>query len=83
LAGEEQAAIGAAEDKLIQAKAGDDAAAIRDARVALDQATRRLAELMMDAAVTDAIRGKTMNEAGEVLSDNISAPHPMAAAEFK
>jgi Fe-S protein assembly chaperone HscA len=80
---EEQAAIGAAEDKLIQAKAGEDAAAIRDARMALDQATRRLAELMMDAAVTDAIRGKTMNEAGEELNDNINAPHPMAAAEFK
>jgi Fe-S protein assembly chaperone HscA len=80
---EEQAAIGAAEDRLIEAKAGDDAAAIRDARMALDQATRRLAELMMDAAVTDAIRGKTMNEAGEELNDNINAPHPMAAAEFK
>ena len=83
LSGEEQAAIGAAESKLIQAKAGEDAAAIRDARVALDQATRHLAELMMDAAVTEAIRGKTMEAAGEELSDDISAPHPMAAAEFK
>jgi Fe-S protein assembly chaperone HscA len=79
----EQAAIQAAQDRLIQANAGEDAAAIRDARVALDQATRRLAELMMDAAVTDAIRGKTMNEAGEELGDAINAPHPMAAAEFK
>jgi Fe-S protein assembly chaperone HscA len=83
LSGEERATIHAAQDRLIQANAGEDAAAIRDARVALDQATRRLAELMMDAAVTDAIRGKTMNEAGEDLGDNISAPHPMAAAEFK
>jgi Fe-S protein assembly chaperone HscA len=83
LAGEELAAIDATRDRLIQVNAGEDAAAIRDARVALDQATRRLAELMMDAAVTDAIRGKTMNEAGEELGDAINAPHPMAAAEFK
>jgi len=83
LAGEEQAAIAAAQDRLIQAKAGEDSAAIRDARVALDLATRRLAELMMDAAVTEAIRGRTMNEAGEELGDAITAPHPMAAAEFK
>ncbi len=83
LTGEEQAAIQAAQYRLIQVNAGEDAAAIRDARVALDQATRRLAELMMDAAVTDAIRGKTMEAADEELSDNISAPHPMAAAEFK
>jgi Fe-S protein assembly chaperone HscA len=83
LSREEQAAVKAAEDRLMQAKAGEDAAAIRDARLALDVATRRLAELMMDAAVTDAIRGKTMNEAGDELDDNINAPHPMAAAEFK
>jgi len=38
---------------------------------------------MMDAAVTDAIRGKTMNEAGDELGNEITAPHPMAAAEFK
>jgi Fe-S protein assembly chaperone HscA len=83
LAREEQAAIAAAQGRLIQTKAGEDAAAIRDARVALDLATRRLAELMMDAAVTEAIRGRTMNEAGEELGDAITAPHPMAAAEFK
>jgi Fe-S protein assembly chaperone HscA len=83
LAGEEQSAIAAARDRLIQANAGEDAAAIRDARVALDQATRHLAELMMDAAVTEAIRGKTMEAAGEELGDDINAPHPMAAAEFK
>jgi Fe-S protein assembly chaperone HscA len=80
---EEQAAIDAACDRLIQANAGEDAAAIRDARVALDLATRHLADLMMDAAVTEAIRGKTMNEAGQELGDSITAPHPMAAAEFK
>ena len=83
LTGEEQAAIGAARDRLASAKLGEDLHAIREATAGLDQATRRLAELMMDAAVTEAIRGKTMEAAGEELSDNITAPHPMAVAEFK
>ena len=80
---DEQAAIDAARNRLEAAKPGADMNAIREATVALDQSTRRLAELMMDAAVTEAIRGKTMEAAGEELSDNITAPHPMAAAEFK
>jgi molecular chaperone DnaK (HSP70) len=83
LSGEERDAIDEARDRLTEANAGEDAAAIRDARVVLDKTTRRLAELMMDAAVTDAIRGKTMNEAGDELGNEITAPHPMAAAEFK
>ena len=49
-------------------KQGDDAAAIRDATLALDQATRRFAELMMEAAVSTAITGKTMNAADEDLA---------------
>jgi hypothetical protein len=36
-------------------QAGEDAKAIRDATLALDQATRRFAELMMEAAVSTAI----------------------------
>ena len=83
LTGEELTGIGAARDRLASAKFGEDLHAIREATTGLDQATRRLAELMMDAAVTEAIRGKTMAAAGEQLSDNITAPHPMAAAEFK
>jgi molecular chaperone DnaK len=38
---------------------------------------------MMDAAVTTAIRGKTMTAAGEDLGEEVTAPHPMAPAEFK
>ncbi len=83
LRGEEQAAIFAARDRLAGVKQGEDAAAIRDATLALDQATRRFAELMMEAAVSTAIRGKTMDAAGEELGDDLTAPHPMAAAEFK
>ena len=37
----------------------------------------------MDAAVTTAIRGKTMDAAGEDLGEDVTAPHPMARAEFK
>jgi len=83
LTGEEQAAIGAAQGHLAQVNAGTDMTAIRNATLALDKATQRLAELMMDAAVSSALRGKTMNAAGEELDDSVTAPHPMAAAEFK
>ena len=83
LRGEEQAAISAARDRLANIKQGTDAAAIRDATLALDQATRRFAELMMEAAVSTAIRGKTMDAAGEEMGDEVTAPHPMAPAEFK
>ena len=83
LTGEEQAAIAAARDRLAAVKLGEDSAAIRAATLALDQATRRFAELMMEAAVSVAITGKTMEAAGEELGEAVTAPHPMAAAEFK
>jgi molecular chaperone DnaK (HSP70) len=83
LRGEEQSAITAARDRLIQAKAGEDAAHIREATLALDQATRRFAELMMEAAVSTALRGKTMESASEELAEPVSAPHDFAPAEFK
>ncbi len=83
LSGEEQAAIDGARDRLAAVKLGDDASAIRQATLALDHATRNFAELMMEAAVTTAIRGKTMDAAGEELDDEVTAPHPMAPAEFK
>ena len=83
LTGEEHAAIAAARDRLAAVKVGSDSAAIREATLALDHATRRYAELMMDAAVSTAMRGKTMDAAGEELGEAINAPHPMAAAEFK
>jgi Fe-S protein assembly chaperone HscA len=83
LTGEEQTAIEAARDRLQAVALGDDAKAIRDATLALDQATRRFAELMMEAAVSTAIRGKTMDAADEDLGEAVTAPHPMARAEFK
>jgi len=64
-------------------KQSEDPVAIRNATLLLDQATRRFAELMMDAAVSSAIRGKTMDSAGEELGESVTAPHAMAPAEFK
>src|SRR5580692_330108 len=83
LTGEELAAIDAARDRLQAVKLGDDAKAIRDATLALDQTTRRFADLQLDAALTTAIRGKTMDAAGDDMGEAVTAPHPMAAAEFK
>jgi molecular chaperone DnaK len=83
LSDEEQVSIDAAHQRLAAARSGDELNAIRESTAALDQATRRLAELMMDAAVSEALRGRTMETAGNELNDDITAPHPMAAAEFK
>jgi molecular chaperone DnaK (HSP70) len=54
---------------------------IRNAIDALNQGTMRLAELMMDTAVTTALKGKNMDETD--LEEGPSAPHPVAKAEFK
>jgi Fe-S protein assembly chaperone HscA len=83
LSEKEHATIAAARDHLALVKDGNDLRAIREATVALDQATRHFAELMMEAAVASAIRGKTMDAAGKELGDEVTAPHPMAPAEFK
>ncbi len=83
LSAEEQALIATARDRLLAVKQGNNPAAIGQAIVALDQATHRFAELMMDAAVASAIRGKTMSEAGKELNQAVTAPHAMAPAEFK
>ena len=80
---EEKENIEAARKHLATVKAGEDQQAIREATVTLDQSTRRFAELMMEAAVSTAIRGKTMEAAGDEIGNEIQAPHPMARAEFK
>jgi molecular chaperone DnaK (HSP70) len=56
---------------------------IKRATEDLDKATTRLAELMMDTAVSSALHGKTMSDAGEELGEGPSAPHPIAPAEIK
>ena len=83
LTSDEKTAIQLARDYLNKAKITEDSAAIREATLILDHATRRFAELMMESAVSSALRGKTMNTAGEELAETVTAPHAMAPAEFK
>jgi molecular chaperone DnaK len=83
LSAEEQTAIAAARDWLVMVRQTSNVGAIGQAIVALDKATRHFAELMMDAAVASALRGKTMSEAGEKMKEEVSAPHAFAPAEFE
>jgi molecular chaperone DnaK len=83
LSEEERNTITLARNHLTRVKQTEDLRAIREAIAALDQATRHFAQLMMDAAVASAIRGKTMDAAGKEMGDEVTAPHPMAPAEFK
>ncbi len=61
---------------------GNDYRIIRNSIEQLDKKTRRLAELMMDSAVSGAIGGKTMAAAGESLGEGPTAPHPFAPAQI-
>jgi molecular chaperone DnaK len=78
---DEKKRIAKMEKALIAVKAEDDYQAIRKAIDALNQGTTRLAELMMDTAVSTALKGKTMDEAD--MGEGPTAPHPMAKAEFE
>ncbi|HEX8799608.1 MAG TPA: Fe-S protein assembly chaperone HscA [Terriglobales bacterium] len=73
--------IGKLENALKAVMPGDDYQAIRSAVEALNQATMRLAELMMDSAVSTALKGKTIETAD--LGEGPAAPHPIAKAEIK
>jgi len=83
LTDDERTQIGMISEELRVLKEGDDLKALRDATHALDEATRRFAELMMDSAVASAIQGQTMESAGEKLGEGPTAPHPFAPAEIK
>ncbi len=60
---------------------GSDYKVIRRGIEALDQATRRFAELMMDSTLAGAMTGKTMAAAGESIGEGVTAPHPFAKAQ--
>jgi Fe-S protein assembly chaperone HscA len=62
-------------------KGEEDYQAIRSAIDALNQGTTRLAELMMDTAVSTALKGKTMEQADR--GEELEAPHPVAKADFE
>ena len=83
LTDDERTQIAMISEELRVLKEGDDLKALRDATHALDQATRRFAELMMDSAVASAIQGQTMESADEKLGEGPTAPHPFAPAEIK
>ena len=73
--------IGKLENGLRVVMTGDDYHAIRSAIDVLNQATMRLAELMMESAVSSALKGKTMETAD--VGEGPAAPHPIAKAEIK
>jgi molecular chaperone DnaK (HSP70) len=80
LTSEERSNIGKLEKQLVQVKSADDYQAMRQAIEALNQATMHLAEMMMDSAVSSALKGKSMDQAD--LGEGPSAPHPIAPAEI-
>jgi Fe-S protein assembly chaperone HscA len=81
LTGDEKKQIAKLEKTLKLVKGEDDYQAIRGAIDALNQGTMRLAELMMDTAVTTALKGKTMEQADR--GEELEAPHPVAKADFE
>jgi Fe-S protein assembly chaperone HscA len=78
---DEKKQIAKMEKSLAAVNEEEDYQAIRKAIDALNQGTMRLAELMMDTAVSSALKGKTMDETD--LGEGPTAPHPMAKAEFE
>jgi len=81
LSSREREAIGKLENALKAVMPGDDYHAIRTAIDALNQATMHLAELMMDSAVSTALKGKRMDTAD--VGEGPAAPHPIAKAEIE
>ena len=81
LTSDEKKQIAKLESALNKVKTEDDYQAIRSAIDALNAGTMRLAELMMDSAVSTALKGKTMDEADSGVAP--AAGHPVAKADFK
>jgi Fe-S protein assembly chaperone HscA len=81
LTSDERRKVDTLEKALVAVKDGDDYHAIRTGIDTLNQGTMRLAELMMDSAVTTALKGKTMDNTG--LDEGPEAGHPVAKADFE
>ncbi|MGD0796739.1 MAG: Fe-S protein assembly chaperone HscA [Acidobacteriaceae bacterium] len=79
----EVATIEACESALKTSTEGGDYKIIRHGIDRLDKATHRFAEIMMDMDVTGAMKGQTMDAAGESMGEAPNAPHPFAKAEFE
>jgi Fe-S protein assembly chaperone HscA len=81
LSTEERRKAEALERALVASKDGEDYHGIREAIDALNAATMHLAELMMDTAVTTALKGKGMDATG--MEEGPRAGHPVAKADFE
>ena len=81
LTSEERRKIETLERALVTVKDGDDYQAIREAIDVLNQETMRLAEMMMDSAVSTALKGKAMDDTG--IEEGQQAGHPVAKADFE
>src|SRR5436309_467738 len=77
---QERRQIAERETALQQAKGSDEYQHVRSAVDALNEATMRLAELMMDSAVTTALKGQNMDSTD--LQGGPAATHPIAPAEI-
>ncbi len=82
LTDDERAQIAGIAEELKVLRECDDLQSLRAATEALDKATRRFAELMMDTAVSSALGGQTMQSAREKMGEGPTAPHPFAKAEI-
>ena len=82
LTSDELAKITIGVDELKASVIGGQYRTIRTAIERLDKATRRFAELMMDSAVSGAMKGKTMTSAGDGFGAGPTAPHPFAKADI-
>ncbi len=69
------------ERSLVETRESDDYHAIRESIDALNKSTMRFAELMMDTAVSTALKGKTMDDTG--IEEGPQAGHPVAKADFE
>ena len=83
LSEEERAKIGELVTELEILRDAGDLDSLRRGTEALDQATRRFAELMMDATVSSALHGETMDTADAKIGEGPAAPHPIAPADFR
>jgi molecular chaperone DnaK len=79
LSNDERHQIQQLEKELIATQAVDDYKKIRSSIDALNKATTKLAEMMMDSAVGEALRGKEMKD---IESEGPKSSHPIAPAEI-
>ena len=82
MSSQEKSEIAQAEQELAAKLQGSGHRAVRLAIEKLNKVTTRLAEVMMDSAVSAALQGKTVESAGAAIGEGPEAPHPIAPSEF-